>query len=284
MKTLKQKIVIIYHSGCRDGFGGAWAAWKKFKNKAAYIPAFDRSGPPYEFKGKEIYLIDYTYRPEVIKKLIKDGNHVTAIDHHISAKKAVKLTEQYSFSLNHSGAVLAWNYFHPGRKVPVLLRCVEDGDLWKWRLPWSKEILAAMNLKGFDFAAWGSIAKELEIGKKRKIFVEQGRLLLRYEECLLNELLPNAGLVDFLGHKVFAINAPHHFTDDLGNALAKKLHSFAIVWYAAGGKINVSLRSEGSVDVSKIAVKFNGGGHKRSAAFSFDAKRRFPWKLIDTLR
>ena len=38
------------------------------------------------------------------------------------------------------------------------------------------------------------------------------------------------------------------------------------------GRIKVSLRSKNFIDVSKIALKFNGGGHKRSAGFETDEK------------
>ena len=38
------------------------------------------------------------------------------------------------------------------------------------------------------------------------------------------------------------------------------------------GKIKVSLRSKNFIDVSKIAIKFGGGGHKRSAGFETDEK------------
>lgn len=37
------------------------------------------------------------------------------------------------------------------------------------------------------------------------------------------------------------------------------------------GKIRVSLRSKGSIDVSAIASKFDGGGHKNAAGLSIDA-------------
>jgi phosphoesterase RecJ-like protein len=36
------------------------------------------------------------------------------------------------------------------------------------------------------------------------------------------------------------------------------------------GKVRVSLRSKGSIDVSNIASKFNGGGHKNAAGLSID--------------
>ena len=52
----------------------------------------------------------------------------------------------------------------------------------------------------------------------------------------------------------------------------------------SNGTYKVSLRSDGSVDLSDIAMKFGGGGHKRAAGYTIiekldDAKKR----LLETL-
>jgi oligoribonuclease NrnB/cAMP/cGMP phosphodiesterase (DHH superfamily) len=283
MKTPPQKIIVIYHGDCPDGFGGAYAAWKKFGARAAYLPAMDRFALPCPLKNKEVYLIDYTYQEDLIKKLLSDNKRVTAIDHHITAECAAKLTQNYSFALDHSGAVLAWNYFHPGKKVPMMLRYVEDRDLWRWKLPASKAVLAYFDLAARSFVAWDKAVKEFEQTKQRKMYKEKGELLLRYEKILLDETLPSAELVRFAGHTVFAVNAPHRLTSEIGNILAKKTNSFAIVWREMTGTVKVSLRSASAVDVAKIAKKFGGGGHKRAAAFSFSVRANgivFPWKVV----
>jgi hypothetical protein len=38
--------VVIYHADCRDGFGAAYAAWKKFGDNASYIPWRDHAVAP----------------------------------------------------------------------------------------------------------------------------------------------------------------------------------------------------------------------------------------------
>ncbi|HUZ93227.1 MAG TPA: hypothetical protein VNG29_04535 [Candidatus Paceibacterota bacterium] len=280
MKIPKQKIIVIYHGDCRDGFGGAWAAWKKFGAKAAYLPARDRFGPPCEIKNKEVYLIDYTYQPEVVEKLIRENKRVTAIDHHFTAEPAVKLTERCSFSLHHSGAILAWNYFHPGKKSPMLLRYVEDYDLWRWRMPHLKEVILYLDLIPFGFADWTSIARSLETKTGRAAWIKDGNLLLRQEKSIVRELLQGSEQVRFMGRTVYAVNAPHRFVDDLGHELALRTNSFGIVWSERAGVIKVSLRAVGSTDISGIARKLGGGGHKQSGAFRFSADKPFPWKRI----
>jgi oligoribonuclease NrnB/cAMP/cGMP phosphodiesterase (DHH superfamily) len=284
MKTPSQKIVVIYHGDCPDGFGGAYAAWKKFGAKAAYIPASGWSALPCPLKRKEVYLIDYTYNDEaLIKKLIRDNVRVTAIDHHITAERAVKLTQDYSFALDHSGAVLAWQYFHPGKKMPMILRYIEDRDIWRWKVPSSEAVLAYFDLSERSFAAWDKAAKELEQARQRKLYKEKGELVLRYRKTVFDSMLPGVEKVRFAGRTVLAINAPQYFASELGNALARKTRSFAIVWRESAGTIKVSLRSVGAVDVAKIAKKFGGGGHKNASAFSFIVAASgitFPWKVV----
>jgi oligoribonuclease NrnB/cAMP/cGMP phosphodiesterase (DHH superfamily) len=279
-ETPKKKIIVIYHGNCPDGFGGAWAAWTKFKNKAAYIPATDRLALPFEIKNKEVYLIDYTYEPELVSQLISDNLRVTAIDHHVSQEASTRLTQDHLYAVDHSAAPLAWQYFHGAKKLPMLLKYIEDRDIWKWKLPYAEEILTLVDLAPFDFNAWNKIAAELENTAKRKEYIKNGKLLLSFQQSLIQKLLPSAELVLFEGKKIWAINAPYYFSSNLGHDLALKTKSMAIVWNESAGRIRVSLRSTGKTDVSRTAKKYGGGGHKNASGFSFLVHEKFPWEVI----
>ena len=41
-------IAVLYHAECPDGFGGSFAAWKKFGKTAIYIPVYHDTSPPEE--------------------------------------------------------------------------------------------------------------------------------------------------------------------------------------------------------------------------------------------
>jgi uncharacterized protein len=283
IKTPKQKIIIIYHGNCPDGFSGAWAAWKKFGSRAAYVGATDRLVLPFPIKDKTVYLIDYTYNENLIKKLIKDNVRVTAIDHHASQESATKLTQHYHYSLKHSGATLAWEYFHPGKPMPMLLKYIEDRDLWNWRLPYSHEILMMVDLVPREFKIWSTLAKEVEDLKIRETYIKKGTLLLLHYRSLYEKLLSGAEWVKFDGKKIYALNCPYYFADELGHALAMKTRTFALLWNESGGRIRVSLRAHNrKTDVSKIAQKYGGGGHRASSGFSFPVGKKAPWKLLPT--
>lgn len=280
IKTPKQKIVVIYHGDCPDGFASAWAAWKKFGAKAAYLAARDRSAPPCPLKNKEVYLIDYTYTPDIIKRLVKDNINVTVIDHHVTAKASLPFVSDHLYRLDHSGAILAWQYFHPDKSTPVALRYVEDRDLWKWKMPHAREMLMLLDLTPLNFDSWSRMAREFEDPRLRAVNIKKGTLLLMYYRALYEKLLPKAELARFEGKKIYVLNGPYFFADDLGNVLAKRTHSFAVLWSESGGRIRASLRSVGGFDVSRIAKKYGGGGHRNSAAFSFPIGKKTPWKLL----
>ncbi|OGM96208.1 MAG: hypothetical protein A3B86_03645 [Candidatus Yanofskybacteria bacterium RIFCSPHIGHO2_02_FULL_38_22b] len=277
-----KNIVVIYHGDCTDGFSSAWSAWKKFGNKADYIGIEPGDKPISRLKDKEIYMVDVVYPAQYLKKLVKENKKVVAIDHHFSNQKAFNLISNGLFDLNHSGAVLSWKYFHPKTEIPKFLKHVEDMDLWKFKLPKTKEIIAYLNVVEFGFKNWDKIYKDVEDKKKYREYIKDGHLLLKYEDIIINKIVDNkAELVNFFGYKVYAVNSPV-FHSQIGNIFSKKLPPLGIVWAQdKGGRVHISLRSDGKIDVSKIAAKFRGGGHKASAAFYVENCSKLPWKKIN---
>jgi len=273
--------VILYHANCSDGFGGAWAAYKKFGNKAEYIPVRHQTPPPKGLKNRIIYMIDFTFPMEITKKLIADNKQVTSIDHHATSEEATRITKDYLFSNDNSGSVLAWKYFHGDKPVPQMLKYMEDMDLWKFKVPYTKEVFAYHNLYDFTFKIWDKLAKDLENTEKRKAIIQQGKLILAYEDKVIEKLVnENAELVEFAGYKVLAVNSPN-FHSQIGNLLALKKSPFGIVWRAKAGLWLISLRGIGKVHLGEIAGKYGGGGHKNAAAFKMSQAEKLPWKFLN---
>ncbi len=280
-RKISKDIVVLYHGNCTDGFCAAWAAWKKFGNSADYVGVNLGIAPPAGLVGKEIYTVDFTYSIEYIPKLLQENKRLTSIDHHITAKEVAAMTHDYRFDLKRSGAVLSWQYFHPDEKVPQLLNYVEDMDLWQFKLPHTKEIIAYLGLFDFDFATWDVLIADFENPKKFQEILPQAKLLLQYEKKIVERIAQNhSELVDFEGYKTYVVNCPI-FNSQIGHALCDKLPPMGIVWYRDKNRLKFSLRSDGSVDVSELAKKFvGGGGHKRSAGFALPIDSPLPWKKI----
>ncbi len=275
-------IVVLYHNDCTDGFSAAWAAWKKFGNKADYIGIDPGSAPIPGLLKKEIYMVDVIYSVQHLNKLIKSNKKVVAIDHHVSNQKAFELVKDGLFDISHSGAVLAWNYFHPKIKIPKLLAHVEDMDLWKFKLSKTREIGAYLDMVDFSFIEWDRVYNGIKKRSKFNEYIQKGVLLLKYQDKVIDRIISNyAELVNFFGYTAYAVNSPV-FNSQIANVLYKKLPPIGIVWVQENdGSVHVSLRSDGKVDVSKLASKFKeGGGHKRSAGFSVESLSKLPWKKI----
>ena len=84
--------------------------------------------------------------------------------------------------------------------------------------------------------------------------------------------------VNFLGRRVLASNYPI-LRSEIGHELLKKKPPLSIIWREKGGRISVSLRSDGSVDVAAIAEKYGGGGHKSAAGFTLEKGEKLPWNV-----
>lgn len=274
-----KKTVVFYHASCSDGFGGAWAAWKKFGSSASYVPISHVDKPPAGLTGRELYFIDIVFPEGVMRRLANSNTRVTAIDHHITAEEIVKKTERFSYAVNHSGAILAWKYFHAGAKPPLLLRYVEDQDLWKFKLPYTRTISVIIELFDYDFRVWNTLAKNMEQPAKRKRYVEAGSYLLKYVMRMVHHLSGETEKVR-IGNQVFwAVNSSV-FRSEIGGALSESGKSPSLIWSYKDGAIRVSLRSNGKVDVAEIAKRFGGGGHRAAAGFRLDAKKKLPWKRV----
>lgn len=271
--------VVIYHGDCADGFSAAWVARKKFGETADYFGVHHGESVPGGLTDKEIYILDFSFPKEIMAKIVSGNKKVIVIDHHKSAEESVKMAHEYVYEMDRSGAVLAWQYFFPESATPWLLRYISDRDIWKLELPDTFAIGLMLDTFDKNFEMWSKLAEELEDENIRRKYIEQGKLIQKYEYKVIEDIInSNKEVVIFEGYKIYAVNAPHFFASQMGNFLCKEKPPLAIIWQWSGEAVKVSLRSDGTVDVSEIAKKFGGGGHKAAAAFRIESLEKLPWK------
>lgn len=277
-------VVVLYHAECPDGFSAAWVAWKKFADGADYVPVHHGESPPDSLTGKQIYILDFSFPKEMMTELVNNNKKVIAIDHHKSAQESTKMADEYVYETDRSGAVLAWQFFYPKLSVPWLLKYIGDRDTWTLELPETLAVGLVIDTFDKNFETWNKLSEELEDELMRREYVGKGELIQKYENKVVEDIVSsNREVVLFDGHEIYAVNAPTFFASQIGNMLWKEKPPIAIVWQWSEGKINVSLRSDknGSVDVSEIAKKYGGGGHKGAAGFQFDMQCGFPWNKVE---
>ncbi|KND50512.1 MAG: hypothetical protein AB202_02560 [Parcubacteria bacterium C7867-007] len=278
-----ERTVILYHGSCPDGFGGAYAAWKKFGDSAEYIPLHRGSPLPEGLEGAHLYFIDFCYTKDVMDKFVSIASKVTVLDHHEGVADVIQSMPEYVYESDLSGSGIAWRYFHPDTPIPTLLAHVQDDDLFRFALPDTRAVITYLEVHPFTFEAWDETAKKLDDPETRDAFFEKTRTYAEYFELLALKSVDRAKLVSFEGYECYYATAHplKSLKSMVGHLLSDKKGPIALVVAAHPNGYGVSIRGDGTVDVSKIAAKFGGNGHPSSSGFLIPREGPFPWTLIE---
>jgi len=285
MENLKDTVV-IYHDQCRDGFGAAYAAWKVLGDDASYIPRKTQEPVPDGLTDKTLYILDYSYPKDQLEQLRAQNRSVVVIDHHKTAQAAVEAFPENIFDLEHSGAVLAWQHFHPKTEVPTLLSYIEDHDLWRFALPHTREFGAALGEYTQDFETWDRLNENFQEKSQFDSFIQHGAILARFEDALVDKLFTFRERAEFEGHQIYVVNASRVYRSVLGHKLATLSEEegnapIGIVYYRYDGMVHCSLRSNGDCDVGAIAQKYGGGGHRNAASLRVAHWTDLPFTILE---
>jgi len=278
-----ERTVILYHSNCPDGFGGAYAAWKKFGDSAEYIE-LNRSMPaPDSFADAHLYFIDFCYPKEMMDVFVQNSLSLTMLDHHEGVEDVIRAMPEYVYDDKRSGATIAWDFFHPDEPRPTLLSYIEDDDLFLYRLPDTRAILTYLSVRPYSFETWDEFASLLDDLEKRDTMLDKARTYAEYFQLLVEYTAGRARLVTFEGHDVYfvSVNPLKPFVSALGNFLYTKHPPFSMLAHAHAEGFRISLRSDGSVNVAEIAQKYGGNGHPGSAAFNLPWGTPLPWVKVE---
>lgn len=283
--------ICIHHAPCQDGFTAAWAVWKRWGHDVEYVAGVYGEAPP-DVAGKHVLIVDFSYKRPVLEALAREAASITILDHHKTAEADLAafvrplglidpfylaseaefmstLPIQARFDMTKSGAMLAWEYCHPGEPAPQLVAYVQDRDLWRFKLEGTREVSAALFSEAYIFETWDAYSAHLSYPAGRSLVVAEGSAIERKHHKDIEELL---GLtmrhMVIGGQRVPVANLPYTMASDGANTLAEG-NAFAACYFDRGdGYRQFSLRSkpEGA-DVSEIAAAYGGGGHARAAGF-----------------
>jgi oligoribonuclease NrnB/cAMP/cGMP phosphodiesterase (DHH superfamily) len=264
--------MVVYHANCNDGFCCAWLAHWAFPD-AEFVPAQYGQAPP-DVAGKRVLIADFSYKRTTMEDIIAAAHSVTVLDHHRTAAAELDGLDKdwqvsVTFDMDKSGGRLTWEWLtRNGHGVadpdnpPWIVDYSEDRDLWRWALPDSREINAALSSYPLDFDAWDRLA---ELGHES--LIPEGRAILRYQSKVVEQHIAHARLAKVGGHEVFTVNATCLFSEIAGELARGR--PFGVAYFdRADGKRQFSLRSrEDGIDVSEVAKRFGGGGHAAAAGF-----------------
>lgn len=267
---------VWFHGSCADGFGAAWAASKSLGrgDDVVYVAVSYKSKVPEYAPGDEIYILDFSFPRETllqIEEKLGSAGKLLVLDHHKTAQEDLKGLDFCIFDMHRSGAGMAWDYFFTDLR-PVFINLIEDRDLWNFRFPATKVFQCFLMGQPFDFEVWDKIAETMETNPDSLLV--QGQAILDFKETEVERMCTKAWVTEIDGAVAAVVNATGYWSD-IGHALLEKypeavlsasfgvMPTGAILWSLRGRKNE----PDGSLghDVSAIAKKFGGGGHRSAA-------------------
>ena len=271
------KKACIYHAGCPDGFGAAWAVRAGWGSDVEFIPrGHDDTLVANRFEGDRLLFVDIAPPPDAYAKLAECVAQLVVLDHHVSARDRFNalpdLAEDLAadgheicFDLDHSGAMLAWRWLFGDETPPAMIAYVEDQDLWRWSLPQTREVNAAICAAPRSFEAWDALA-----ARSVDDLASEGAPIVRSNRIEVERALQTAHPISIGDLRVEAVNSRFQRAE-IGHELAERATfgtECGAVYRITGKRVDISVYSIGDFDVASVAGSFGGGGHRNAAGFS----------------
>jgi hypothetical protein len=299
MTDIPRKTMCIYHGNCADGFGAAWVVRKALGSGVEFVAGVYGQQPP-DVTGKDVILVDFSYKREVLAEMGRAAHQVLILDHHKTAMDDLACFDPFDagvrsdradqagnnkelgwetaihvasergaprvaacFDMDHSGAMLAWQHFFPGQEPPQLLRHIEDRDLWLFKLDGTREIQANLFSYPYEFEVWDQLmAADVQTLRSDGAAIER-----KHHKDIAELVAVTKRRLVIGGHDVPAASLPYTLTSDAGALMAQGEPFAACYWDTPDGRV-FSLRStDEGLDVSEVAKQYGGGGHRNASGF-----------------
>ncbi|XP_010535036.1 PREDICTED: uncharacterized protein LOC104810434 [Tarenaya hassleriana] len=324
MNMVTKKMAVLYHYPCHDGVFAAMAAHLYFSANSmptlffpnsVYSPIKIDQLPLQEIS--HLYLLDFTGPPGFVHQISPKVDNVVILDHHKTAAETLRdVSSMFKnvtkvLDMERSGATIAYDYFmqklieesrESCREMTDLKRMrrvfeyIEDGDLWRWKLPESKPFYSGISDLNIEYNVNQnpSLFEQL-LSLDLDNVINRGKASLSQKQKLINEALEQSYEIVLNGDGEFgrclAVNADEiaEMRSELGNQLAEKSKNLklrgigAVVYRVAEleseNKLKISLRSVPDEDTTTISQKFGGGGHKNASSFTLSSIEFEQWKV-----
>lgn len=274
-------IRVYYHGGCQDGIAAAVAAYCMFGDSATYDPLnYFHRDPELPDDTTEVYFVDFSPSRTWLDAQTLP---VYILDHHVTAQAALLGLPNVIFDMQRSGAMIAWQYFHPDTEVPPLFHYVQDRDLWHWKLPHSREISEYLMSRKKDLSTWVDL-----LDQPLESFIDQGALLIEVRMKFLRAATKMYEIFPVGTFHVPVVNCTAYPSEVCEYLLAQPdlaEYPFVVTYNREQGHWRLSFRSREystdqfptSFNVATIAQAYGGGGHQTASGAEV---KELPWDAV----
>ena len=271
-------MLCIYHIADHDGKGSG-AVVKSVFPEIELLGLNHDMEIPYDLieKHEKVVVCDYALPVEYMFKL-SETIDFTWIDHHASVID--KYEEELAKGRNpikglrqvgKAAIELCWEYFYTSKEVPLGIVLLAKNDLFDLSDPRVRPFEFAMQSFGVntpDDKIWTELFENrLDIEE----MIQDGQRILGWINVRNYRLVRSMAFESEIdGYKCICANMPQGYSSFYDSVENRDSYDVMINFYMnKNQKWNLSFySSKKNVDVSKIAAKFGGGGHRGAAGAS----------------
>ena len=285
-KRSNKKMKCFYHSADLDGHCSG-AIVKLIHPICKMYPINYGDDFPWEEinQGERVFMVDFSLQPfEQMAKLASRCD-LTWIDHHKSAIEDHKNwnnehTEYLSIKgvrkVGIGACSLVWGYLFPEYSQPDPVKRIAEYDVWNHKHPFTLPFQYGARMYDTDpskkegMLFWRSLLlpdEEAPFVTYSQV-VKEGAICLKFEEQQNKKACKLAFGIEFEGLKCVAINRPANSKVFESVWDPKKYDVMLSFYLRKPDQWTVNLFTDKpDIDVSEIAKKYGGGGHRGAAGF-----------------
>jgi len=291
------KYICFFHKGCSDGIMASWCFKHKYsKSSLIGISPQDTNIDIDSLKGKRVYFVDVCTNEDTLIKIIDVAKKITIMDHHEIYENMLKNIKNNNSDYNYkklyikfdktrAACQIVWDKYFDKNNRPLIIDYIADRDLWKFNLPYSKEVNNALFHMGkINYKTLSELAN-MDNEQFNKLiedeFLPYSKIKKQLDDVNLSFGIKNACMCIIntkTKYKGWISQIEPTLRSELGNILVNKNFpdgtkpSFAVT-YQYSIKHNewwLSFRGNNSVNLSELCKEIdpNGGGHPNAAGLT----------------
>lgn len=241
-----------------------------------------------DIKDEVVFIVDFSFGLEDMKRILKEAKRVYWIDHHVSAIKNLESISGLVAGLRdveetYSGCELTWKYIFPNDPMPRAVHLLGRYDVHDYAdpdvIPFEYSMMTEDTDPNTCMNLWVNLFNnqddpgEFDFLEKENVVnehIEEGRPMQEFVEKMNVDTVKRLAVTVLLdGKKFLAVNSYLVNSNALERVFQAKRWDAMLVFYRQSGGWSVSLYNgdHGQVDCAEIAKKFGGGGHKDCGGF-----------------
>ncbi len=287
-------MICFYHAGDFDGKCSAAIVKKKYPECGLYPLNYGTPFPWNEIQyGETVFMVDFSLQPfSDMEKLIKNNaiGKLVWIDHHksvisdffksglcldlsVASDGTLRYTDDYSSKVvilktEFAACELTWKYLFPTDVMPEAVNLLGRYDVWDHYFPEIKRfqwgLRSLPDTDPTNIKIWENLFDSSRGFVKQ--LITKGSIILDFKALEDAKYLKSFAFeTEFNGYSVLAANKG--LTNSLLFDSSPKDYDLFVTFAYKHGLWDVFLYSKKDIDVSVIAKKRGGGGHKGASGY-----------------